>query len=71
MHADSQIIDRLGGVTAVAKKLGLAMPRGVARVSNWRRRGIPARVKLAYPWLFIAAQQSDRQTLQLVKEQSK
>lgn len=35
---DEQIIDRLGGTVAVAKRLGLE--RGA--VSNWKKRGISA-----------------------------
>lgn len=50
MFTDAQLIDRLGGPTAVAKRLGM-WPNGVARVSNWKRRGIPARVLLEHPWM--------------------
>jgi hypothetical protein len=54
MNKDSQTIDALGGVTEVAKKLGFKLPQGASRVANWRRRGIPAKVKLDFPWLFLA-----------------
>ncbi len=60
MNNDSKIIDALGGTTAVAKKLGLSLPTGSARVSNWRRRGIPAQVKLDFPWLFLATQKEKK-----------
>lgn len=49
---DSELIDRLGGPSALAEKLGMDN-RGRARVCNWRKRGIPARVKLAHPDLFL------------------
>lgn len=35
----SELIDSLGGTTAVAKLCGLKNPQAV---SNWRRNGIPA-----------------------------
>lgn len=60
MNNDSKIIDALGGTAAVAKKLGFKTPAGCARVSNWRRRGIPAQVKLDFPWLFLAAQKEQK-----------
>ena len=48
---DTELIDRLGGDTAVAKRLGWPSLNGARRVHNWRRRGIPAAIKLEYPWL--------------------
>ena len=56
MSNDSKTIDALGGPAAVARKLGYPLPGGAARVSNWKRRGIPAKVKLEFPWLFIKAE---------------
>ena len=50
MFTDAELIDHLGGPTKVAKRLGM-FPNGVARVSNWKRRGIPARVLLENEWL--------------------
>lgn len=52
MHKDAQLIQRHGGVTAFAKKLGLDAKGGAQRVSNWCRRGIPAQVKLDFPQFF-------------------
>jgi hypothetical protein len=47
MEQAKDIIDRLGGPTKVARLLGiLTKPGAVQRVSNWRTRGIPARVLL-------------------------
>lgn len=49
---DSDLIDKLGGPLKVAQLLNL--PRsGAARVCNWRKRGIPARIKLQRPDLFL------------------
>lgn len=59
MNKDSQVIDALGGVTAVARKLGLDLPQGASRVANWRRRGIPAKVKLEYPWYFLSPKKGE------------
>lgn len=44
---DSQIIDLLGGVTAVAKKLRISPPA----VCGWRKYGMPADKKM-----FLAAE---------------
>ncbi len=50
---EPHIIDRLGGPTRVAELLGIAHEAGaVQRVSNWKRRGIPARVLLDFPDVF-------------------
>lgn len=40
-HPDADLIDRLGGPTEVARKLGFDNPGAIARVSNWKKRGIP------------------------------
>ena len=46
---DKQIILALGGTSAVAKLLGTSQQR----VNNWMTRGIPPKVKLEYPELFL------------------
>jgi hypothetical protein len=52
MHADNAIIDALGGPAKLAELL--KFPKGGRqRVCNWRKRGIPARVKLSRPDLFL------------------
>lgn len=52
--SDAELIDELGGPAAVAAKLGY--PKwGTQRVSNWKVRGIPARVKVERPDLFMPA----------------
>ncbi|ARP90296.1 hypothetical protein CAL14_08360 [Bordetella genomosp. 9] len=51
-HPDAARIDQLGGPTKVAERLGIAAESGaVQRVSNWKKRGIPAAVKLKHEWL--------------------
>jgi hypothetical protein len=51
-HPDAVRIDQLGGPTKVAERLGIAAESGsVQRVSNWKKRGIPAAVKLKHEWL--------------------
>lgn len=52
MHADNAIIDALGGATKLAKLLKYGKG-GTQRVHNWRTRGIPARVKLERPDIFL------------------
>lgn len=57
MHPDSTLIDGLGGPAAVAKLLGYdKVSGGTQRVHNWRTRGIPAKVKVERPDLFLAAE---------------
>ncbi|MGE8691501.1 MAG: hypothetical protein ACN6PJ_30440 [Achromobacter sp.] len=54
LHPHAEIIDRHGGPTKVAELMGiLDEPGAVQRVSNWKRRGIPAEVRLAHPDLFV------------------
>lgn len=54
MHKDEQLISRLGGPAKLAAALGFdRRPGGTQRVQNWRRRGIPAAIKLSRPDLFL------------------
>lgn len=46
---DKELIYNLGGTTAVAKILKIK-PQNV---NNWVKRGIPAKIKLQYPKLFL------------------
>jgi hypothetical protein len=50
---DAAQIEKLGGPSAVAHLLGLPTPGGVQRVSNWKKRGIPAGVKLEHAAVFL------------------
>lgn len=50
IEADKEILLKLGGSTKVAELLGY---KDKQRVQNWMTRGIPAKVKLQYPHLFL------------------
>lgn len=54
-HPDSELIDQLGGPTALAKRLGLVKFGSVQRVQNWKKRGIPLAVKVEHPEIFLPA----------------
>jgi len=49
IQADQALIMRLGGPSALAKKLNTSKQR----VHNWMSRGIPAFVKLEFPKIFL------------------
>lgn len=53
MTNDKKLIDDLGGPTKVAELLGYDKHGGVQRVQNWMTRGIPPKVKLEHPDLFL------------------
>jgi hypothetical protein len=53
MKTDSQIIKELGGPAKVAELLGYDKHGGTQRVQNWVARGIPPRVKVERPDLFM------------------
>lgn len=48
MSSDKDLIDDLGGSTKLAALLGYS----VQRVENWKKRGIPAQVRLDHPDVF-------------------
>lgn len=51
---DQELITELGGPAKVAEMLGYDKSAGgVQRVQNWMSRGIPAKVKLERPDLFL------------------
>ena len=50
---DSELIEQLGGPTKVAELLKYDKHGGVQRVQNWLTRGIPPKVKLERPDLFL------------------
>lgn len=56
MSSDKEIIEGLGGAAKVAELLGLEKHGGVQRVHNWTVRGIPPKVKLEYPHIFLREQ---------------
>lgn len=53
---DKQKIINLGGPSKVSQLLGYPKAGGPQRVQNWLKRGIPAKVKLDHPELFITDQ---------------
>jgi hypothetical protein len=54
MNNDIEIIKSLGGTTKVAELLGYDKKAGgVQRVNNWIYRGIPPKVKLEFPDVFL------------------
>jgi hypothetical protein len=53
IEQDAELIEELGGSTAVSDLLNFEKPNGPARVNNWKTRGIPAEVKLAHPLIFV------------------
>jgi hypothetical protein len=48
MPSDKDLIDTLGGPAKLARRLGYS----VQRVENWKKRGIPAQVRLDNPDVF-------------------
>jgi len=52
-NEDKQIIEGLGGPASVAEILGYDKRGGVQRVHNWLSRGIPPKVKLQHPEIFL------------------
>lgn len=50
---DTELINSLGGPTKVAEMLHLKKEGGVQRVQNWLTRGIPSKVKLDFPAIFL------------------
>lgn len=56
IQADKDLIQELGGPSKVAELLEYDKSSGgVQRVQNWTTRGIPAKVKLARPDLFLGS----------------
>jgi hypothetical protein len=53
MSDDKKLIEELGGPSKLCELLGYAKHGGVQRVQNWLVRGIPPKVKLERPELFL------------------
>jgi hypothetical protein len=54
MSTDTELIERLGGPAKLAERLGYdKRAGGIQRVQNWLTRGIPAKVKLDHPDVFL------------------
>jgi hypothetical protein len=50
---DKEIIEYYGGSTKLARKLGLLSHHDAIKVNQWKVRGIPARIKLQFPEVFL------------------
>lgn len=53
LDRDRALIDSLGGPAKLADLLNFDRRGGVQRIQNWKARGIPSAVKVAYPHLFM------------------
>jgi hypothetical protein len=54
VRADLRLLESLGGAGQVAKLLGYdKRAGGIQRVQNWLSRGIPSKVKLEHPEVFL------------------
>jgi hypothetical protein len=53
MTDDKKLIEQLGGPSKLAEILGYDKHGGVQRVQNWIARGIPPKVKLDRPDIFL------------------
>jgi hypothetical protein len=58
MNDDAMLINELGGPTKVSDMLGYDRNGGPQRVQNWISRGIPPRVKLDHPDIFLRDQKA-------------
>ena len=55
---DKDRILQLGGPTKVCELLGFQKRGGAQRIQNWMTRGIPAKVKVEYPEIFLVPVES-------------
>jgi len=53
MSPDAKLIESLGGPAKVAELLGYEKEGGTQRVHNWIERGIPPKVKIEHPEIFL------------------
>lgn len=56
LHADADLIDQLGGPSALAARLNFNGPFRVQRVQNWKYRGIPEVIRLRHREIFEQAE---------------
>lgn len=68
MLNDKDLIESLGGAAKVAELLGYDKQGGVQRVHNWMARGIPPRVKLEFPKIFLNQQSEDGDMISPLKQ---
>ena len=50
---DAELIDKLGGPGKVVELLKHDAPGSRNRVQNWKTRGIPSKVKVEFPQIFM------------------
>jgi hypothetical protein len=55
IERDAELIYQLGGPSKVAEALHIDKRGGAQRVQNWLKRGIPSKVKLDNPEIFMRA----------------
>lgn len=60
LHADSELIDSLGGPAQLARSLGFHSQGAVQRVQNWKYRGIPEVIRLRHPEVFAGPAPDDQ-----------
>lgn len=60
MTEDRKLIEDLGGPSKVAELLNFPKQGGPQRVQNWLTRGIPAKVKVDHPELFMPEKAKSR-----------
>jgi len=53
IERDAELIRALGGPTKVARLLSPVEPVLVQSVQNWLHRGIPSRIKVLHPHIFM------------------
>lgn len=53
IDGDRKLIEAMGGPTKLAEVLGYDKHGGVQRIQNWLSRGIPPKVKLQRPEIFL------------------
>lgn len=53
IQRDKELILALGGPTTVANMLGMKYKGAAQRIQNWMTRGIPPRVKVDHPEIFM------------------
>jgi hypothetical protein len=63
---DKELIAQLGGPSQVARLLGFDN-YGAQRVQNWLVRGIPSRIKLDFPKIFLKTKNSGTKAKDITK----
>ncbi|MXS85311.1 hypothetical protein ABO04_05095 [Nitrosomonas sp. HPC101] len=64
VSADRKLIESFGGPARVAELLRYKKKGGTQRVHNWMTRGIPSKVKLDHPDIFLITAEASAPTQQ-------